>query len=55
VDIDSIRRRSGWERISAVRHGCLHEVKGDEILSPGPGILLGLREIHEIVQRAMQE
>jgi iron complex transport system substrate-binding protein len=55
VDVDSIRQRSGWAAISAVRHGCVHEVKGDEILSPGPAILLGLREIHEIVQRAMAE
>jgi iron complex transport system substrate-binding protein len=55
VDIESIGRRSGWGTVSAVRHGRVHEVRGDEILSPGPSVLLGLRQIHEIVQRFLQD
>jgi iron complex transport system substrate-binding protein len=54
VDVESIRGRLGWGGVSAVRRGAVHEVSGDEILSPGPSVLLGLRHIHEIVQRAMQ-
>jgi hypothetical protein len=38
-----------------VRQGRIHELKGGDILSPGPSVLLGLREIHEIVQSFMQE
>jgi iron complex transport system substrate-binding protein len=55
VDVESIRRRPGWAGVSAVRQGRIHEVPGDEILSPGPSVLLGLRQIHEIVQSVMQE
>ncbi len=55
VDVESIRRRPGWAGVSAVRQGRIHEVQGDEILSPGPSVLLGLRQIHEIVQSVMQE
>jgi iron complex transport system substrate-binding protein len=55
VDIERIRRRLGWGGVSAVREGRIHELAGDEILSPGPSLLLGLRQIHEIVQSFMQE
>jgi iron complex transport system substrate-binding protein len=55
VDVESIRRRPGWADVSAVRRGHIHEVTGDEILSPGPSVLLGLRQIHDIVQRFMHE
>jgi iron complex transport system substrate-binding protein len=55
VDLEGIRSRPGWAAVSAVRHGRIHEVPGDEILSPGPSVLLGLRRIHEIVQSFMQD
>jgi hypothetical protein len=38
-----------------VREGQIHEVTGGEILSPGPSVLHGLRQIHEIVQSFMRE
>ena len=50
VDIAQIRARPGWERVSAVRHGRIHEIDGADILSPGPSLMHGLRTIHEIVQ-----
>ena len=55
VDIEAIRRRPGWDRVSAVQHGHVHELDGADILSPGPSVLLGLRRIHEIVQTFMVE
>jgi iron complex transport system substrate-binding protein len=55
VDIETIRRRPGWTGVSAVREGQIHEVTGGEILSPGPSVLHGLRQIHEIVQSFMRE
>jgi iron complex transport system substrate-binding protein len=50
VDTASIAARSGWEGVSAVRHGQIHELDGAEVLSPGPSLMLGLRRIHEIIQ-----
>src|SRR5258705_21988 len=44
------RARSGWEGVSAVRDGEIHPLDGADILSPGPAVLGGLRQIHEIVQ-----
>jgi iron complex transport system substrate-binding protein len=53
VDIESIRTRPGWDRISAVKRGQVHELDGADILSPGPSVLVGMRQIHDIVQRFM--
>jgi iron complex transport system substrate-binding protein len=50
VDIVAIRNRPGWDRISAVKGGHVHELDGADILSPGLSVLVGLRQIHEIVQ-----
>jgi iron complex transport system substrate-binding protein len=54
VDLESIGKRAGWERISAVSAGRIHEVDGADILSPGPSLLAGLRQIHEIIQRGWE-
>jgi iron complex transport system substrate-binding protein len=54
VDVEAIARRPGWERVSAVKRGRIHEVDGADILSPGPSVLVGLRLIHEIVQQGME-
>src|SRR5882672_3912417 len=53
VDVESIRNRPGWERVSAVTAARIHEVDGADILSPGPSLLAGLRQIHEIIQEGM--
>ena len=53
VDIASIGARPGWERMSAVTSGRIHEVDGADILSPGPSLLVGLRQIHEIIQEGL--
>ena len=53
VEIESIRLRQGWDRVSAVTRGRIHEVDGADILSPGPSLLAGLRHIHEIIQQGL--
>jgi iron complex transport system substrate-binding protein len=53
VDLEAIRRRPGWAQVSAVRSGEIHALDGADILSPGPAVLGGLRQIHEIVQGFM--
>ncbi len=53
ADLDLVRARPGWDRISAVREGRVHEVDGATLLSPGPALLSGLRTVHELVQQAL--
>ena len=50
VDAGAIARRPGWERISAVQTGQIHEIEGADILAPGPSLMHGVRRIHEIIQ-----
>lgn len=53
VDVAAIAARPGWHDVSAVKAGRIHPVDGADILSPGPSILAGLRQIHEIVQAGL--
>ena len=53
VDVESIRKRVGWQQVGAVTAGRIHEVDGADILSPGPSLLAGLRHIHEIIQQGL--
>lgn len=50
VNIESIKNRLGWNQISAVKNARIHEIKSPDILSPGPSLLNGLRQIHEIIK-----
>jgi iron complex transport system substrate-binding protein len=50
VDAASIAARPGWDGVAAVRAGEIHEIAGEDVLSPGPSLLHGLRRIHEIIQ-----
>jgi iron complex transport system substrate-binding protein len=52
VDREAIAARPGWERVSAVVRGQIHELDGADVLSPGPSLMIGLRRIHEIIQGA---
>jgi len=53
ADLEAIRARPGWDRISAVRGGRVHEIAGADVLSPGPSLLVGLRRVHELVQETL--
>jgi len=49
---ERIEARVGWNRIAAVRHGHVYEVKSTIILQPGPAALTdGVRAVHSILQR----
>jgi iron complex transport system substrate-binding protein len=54
VDLDAIGSRPGWDAISAVRQRRLFALDGDDILSPGPSLMAGLRRVHEIIQAAIK-
>ncbi len=47
---EHLRARPGWDRIAAVRHGHLHEIKSPDILQPGPAALTtGLAQLQAII------
>jgi iron complex transport system substrate-binding protein len=49
-----IARRQGWESVTAVRTGQIHEIKSAYILQPGPASLtVGVQQLHEILQQAV--
>jgi iron complex transport system substrate-binding protein len=50
VDLGAITRRPGWQSITAVKLGQIHELDGGDVLAPGPSLMVGLRRIHEIIQ-----
>lgn len=52
VDRAAIAARPGWDAVTAVRLGRIHELDGGDVLAPGPSLMIGLRRIHEIIQAA---
>ena len=48
---EKVCARPGWERVSAVRAGAVHEIKSPDILQPGPAALGdGLTRLAELVR-----
>jgi iron complex transport system substrate-binding protein len=51
---DVIARRPGWENVTAVREGQVHEIKSAYILQPGPASLtVGVQQLHDIFARVI--
>lgn len=51
LDPDRIRQRPAWDQIEAVRSDRIHELPGEDILAPGPSVVMrGLRQLHELIQ-----
>lgn len=50
--LEKIAARPGWEHISAVRNGRLHEIKAPDILQPGPSLVHGAQHLAKIIARA---
>jgi iron complex transport system substrate-binding protein len=50
LDAAAVAARPGWDRIAGVAAGEIHEIPGEDVLSPGPSLVHGLRRIHEAVQ-----
>jgi iron complex transport system substrate-binding protein len=49
---DRIVRRPGWDAVTAVQRGDIHEIKSPLILQPGPAALTdGLAQLHAIIAR----
>ena len=54
VKKDFIRKRNGWQEISACRSNHIYEVKSPFILQPGPAALTeGVRQLHAILAHSM--
>ncbi len=48
VNFDRIRKRPGWDAVTAVRCNRIHEIKSTYILQPGPASLTeGIRQLHD--------
>ena len=50
VDATTIAARPGWHAMAAVASDQIHEIPGEDVLSPGPSLVHGLRKIHETIQ-----
>ena len=50
LDRAALTSRPGWSEITAVKRGQVHDLPGEDVLSPGPSLMIGLRRIHEIIQ-----
>ena len=50
LDRAALLARPDWQTITAVQRGQVHELPGDDVLSPGPSVMIGLRRIHELIQ-----
>ena len=49
---DTIRKRTGWDAVPAVRENRIFEVKSTFILQPGPACLTeGVRQLHALLSR----
>jgi len=49
ANLKAIASRPGWEKMTAVRRGSVHEIKSANILQPGPSVLEGLEELQNIL------
>ncbi len=54
LEPERIRSRPGWDRVSAVKANRIYEMEGADVLAPGPSLMLGLRQLHEMVQAYME-
>lgn len=53
VDTAAIAARPGWEAISAIQSGEVHEIAAADVLVPGPSLIVGLRRVHDIIQSVL--
>ncbi len=49
ANLSRIAARRGWEGVTAVRHGQIHEIKAPDILQPGPSLLHGARQLARLI------
>jgi iron complex transport system substrate-binding protein len=51
----TIFNRVGWDRVSAIRHGHVYEIKSTYILQPGPAALTeGVQQLHRLLSEVGQ-
>jgi len=50
LDTAAIASRPGWDHIAAVRAQRIYELEGEDVLVPGPSLILGLRRMHDLIQ-----
>ncbi len=50
VQKSEIAARSGWQELTALRHGRVHEIMGEDILQPGFRLVYGYERIKECLR-----
>jgi iron complex transport system substrate-binding protein len=52
----TILGRPGWDRVSAIRHGHVYEIKSTYILQPGPAALTeGVQQLHRLLSHVVDQ
>ncbi|MBV9642811.1 MAG: ABC transporter substrate-binding protein [Verrucomicrobia bacterium] len=51
VDPGKIAERPGWCSIAAIRDKNIYSINSEDILQPGPGVLAGVSQMAEIIER----
>lgn len=54
-DAQKVRAREGWQSVTAIETGRVHEVDPDLVLRPGPRLLLGLRQMLALLHPDLAE
>ena len=49
VDFETVKKRRGWKKITAVRNSSLYEVQRDLISRPGPRLIKALEVFAEVI------
>ncbi len=52
ANLARIAARPGWQDVSAVRTGRIHEIKAPDILQPGPSLVHGARQLAAFIAAA---
>ena len=52
ANLERLARRPGFDAITAVRHGRVHEIKAPDILQPGPSLIHGARQLAAMIAAA---
>ena len=52
---EQVAARAGWDAVTAVRTGQLHEIKSPDILQPGPSALReGVRQLQALIRGCVE-
>jgi iron complex transport system substrate-binding protein len=54
ANLARIAARPGWDAVSAVRRGHIHEIKAPDILQPGPSLVHGAMQLARMIEASQR-